>query len=179
MHECLLCKRDMKTARYTFGNGCINKIFNLLEVKRPTRCKDKEEFLLKCIMEKNNILKLNKKKQLWLADRYLTREYLNKLHYADVADINKEIGRDIKNISKIKSYEELVTARKITLKEANDLYKDEEKFNENLEKLKNDEYKSNIELKLLISGFSFIFNIYRYKNQYERDAFKKMQYVFW
>lgn len=137
MHECLLCKRDMKTSKNIFGNGCINNIFNVLEIKRPKRVKSKEEFLLTSIMEKNNILKLNKNRQMWLADRYLTREYLEKLHYVDVDEVKSEITRDIGQISKIKSVEELKSARKITLKESYDLYRDQEKFDSNIKKLKN------------------------------------------
>ena len=35
MHECLLCKRDMKTSNDTFGNGCIKNIYSFLEMSMP------------------------------------------------------------------------------------------------------------------------------------------------
>lgn len=35
MHECLLCKRDMKTAKTIFGNGCLKNIYKLLDLKFP------------------------------------------------------------------------------------------------------------------------------------------------
>ncbi len=33
MHECLLCKRDMKIATTIFGSGCIKSIYKLLDLK--------------------------------------------------------------------------------------------------------------------------------------------------
>jgi len=122
---------------------------------------------------------LSKNRQMWLSDRYLTREYLNKLHYVNVEKIKSEITRDIGKISKIKSVEELKTSREITLKEAYDLYKDQEKFDSNIEKLKNYKDDDETALKLLITSFYFIFNLYRFRNKYEKEAFEAMQYLFW
>ena len=37
MHECLLCKRDMKTSEDIFGNGCIRNIYSFLDIKMPKK----------------------------------------------------------------------------------------------------------------------------------------------
>lgn len=55
MHECMLCERDMKKSKSQFGNGCINNIFKFLDMKKPARGKNKEQFLYKNIMNKTNI----------------------------------------------------------------------------------------------------------------------------
>lgn len=39
MRECLLCKKDMKTAKTLFGNGCIKKIYQLLNLELPKKLK--------------------------------------------------------------------------------------------------------------------------------------------
>ena len=37
MHECLLCKRDMKTSKDTFGNGCVRNIYSFLGMNMPKK----------------------------------------------------------------------------------------------------------------------------------------------
>lgn len=58
MHECLLCKRDIKTSKDTFWNGCIRNIYLFLEMSMPKKVKLREETLHRNIMRKNirNIL---------------------------------------------------------------------------------------------------------------------------
>ena len=179
MHECLLCERDMKKSKNEFGNGCINNIYKFLDIEKPTRGKNKELFLYKNIMQRTNISKINKEQKIWLADRYLTYQYLDKLKYGNFEKLKKQINEDIENVDKIEKFEEMITARKIKLKEAYDLYKKETKFKTNLAKIENNEYKEDENIKLLITGFSYIFNMYKNKNQYEKNSFKAMQYAFW
>ena len=179
MHECLLCERNMKKSKNEFGNGCINNIYKFLDIKKPVRGKNKELLLYKNIMQRTNISKINKEQKIWLADRYLTYQYLDKLKYGNFEKLKKQINEDIENVSKIEKFEEMVTARKMKLKEAYDLYKKEVKFEANLAKLENNEYKEDKDIKLLITSFSYIFNMYKNKNQYEKDSFKAMQYAFW
>ncbi len=180
MHECLLCERDMKKSKNEFGNGCINNIYKFLDIEKPARGKNKELLLYKSIMQRTNISKINKEQKIWLTDRYLTYQYLDKLKYGNFEKLKKQINEDIENVSKIEKFEEMITARKMKLKQAYDLYKKERKFESNLDKLENSNYeKDNEKLKLLITSFSYIFNMYRNKNQYERDSFKAMQYAFW
>ena len=169
----------MKKSKNKFGNGCINNIYKFLDIEKPARGKNKELLLYKNIMQKTNISKINKEQKIWLADRYLAYQYLDKLKYGNFEKLKKQITEDIENVNKIEKFEEMITARKIKLKEAYDLYKKETKFKTNLAKIENNEYKEDENIKLLITGFSYIFNMYKNKNQYEKNSFKAMQYAFW
>lgn len=180
MHECLLCERDMKKSKDIFGSGCTNNIFKFLNIEKPTRCKNKEQLLYKNIMKITNVSKINNNQKIWLTDRYLTYQYLNQLHYGDFENLKKQLRQDIENIDKVEEFDKLITARKIKLKEAYDLYKRERKFETSLNKVKDTEnYKEDEKIKLLISGFSYIFNMYQNKNQYNKNSLKAMQYAFW
>ena len=180
MHECLLCERDMKKSKSTFGNGCINNIFTFLNIEKPRRCKNKEQLLYKNIMKITNVSKINNNQKIWLTDRYLTYQYLNQLHYGNFENLKKQVKQDIENIEKVEEFEKLITARKIKLKEAYDLYKRERKFESTLNKVKDSKSdKEDEKIKLMITGFSYIFNMYRNKSQYDRNSLKAMQYAFW
>lgn len=180
MHECLLCERDMKKSKDIFGSGCTNNIFKFLNIEKPTRCKNKEQLLYKNIMKITNVSTINNNQKIWLTDRYLTYQYLNQLHYGDFENLKKQLRQDIENIDKVEEFDKLITARKIKLKEAYDLYKRERKFETSLNKVKDTEnYKEDEKIKLLISGFSYIFNMYQNKNQYNKNSLKAMQYAFW
>lgn len=179
MHECLLCKRNMKKSNTVFGSGCINNIFKFLDISKPYKLKNKETFLYKNIMKKTHIYGVNKNQKTWLTDRYLTYQYLDKLPYGDFASLKIELDIDIRDINKIGKFEELLTSEKISLKEVRDLYNKETKFETNLERIKNNEYKDNEELDFIFSSISFVFNKYANKNIYTRGAFIAMQYAFW
>lgn len=179
MHECLLCERDMKKSKTVFGNGCINNIYKILGFPKPGKGKNKEQFLYKNIMKKANISNINKEQKIWLTDRYLTYQYIDKLQYGNFTKLKKQINEDIEKVNKVEKFEDLVTTKKMKLKEAYDLYKKERKFETNLDKIKNKNFKDDEELKLLITSMSFIFNMYRNKDQYEKNSFAAMQYAFW
>lgn len=69
MHECLLCERDMKKSKTTFGSGCINHIFNFLDMEKPKRVKNKENLLYKNIMKRTNTININQTKECgWQID---------------------------------------------------------------------------------------------------------------
>lgn len=125
MHECILCKRDMKKSKHQFGSGCINTVFKFLNITKPSRIKNKEQLLYKNIMKKTNISNINKEQKIWLTDRYLTYQYLDKLQYGNFDKLKQQINIDIENVTSISNFEELSTVRKIKLKEAYDLYKKE------------------------------------------------------
>lgn len=103
MHECLLCKRDMKVSDGVFGNGCVRNIYSFLDLKMPKKVSLREETLYKNIMKMNNINSLNKNQKIWLTDRYLTYQYLNRIPYGDYNAIKNQINYDIQNIKQIKS----------------------------------------------------------------------------
>jgi len=68
------------------------------------------------------------------------------------------LDTDIVNVSQVSNFSMLMTANKIKLKEAYDLYKKEQKFNQNINTLKNSK-DEDITLKFLKSSFSYIFKL--------------------
>ena len=61
MHECLLCKRDMKVSKGVLGNGCIKNIYSLLGLTMPKKVKNREDNLYKNIMRLTNTKNINQK----------------------------------------------------------------------------------------------------------------------
>lgn len=179
MHECLLCKRDMKTSKDTFGNGCVKNIYSFLGMSMPKKVMLREPTLYKNIMKINNIHNINTYQKTWLTDRYLTRQYLHRIPYGNYSRLKNQIDTEIQNINQIENNEEPKSAKNMSLKQAYDLYKKATKFTEGIEKLKKGNFTDEESIKLLISGFSFIFNMRKNSNQYEKTSFKAMQYAFW
>lgn len=179
MHECLLCKRDMKTSKDTFGNGCVKNIYSFLGMSMPKKVMLREPTLYKNIMKINNIHNINTYQKTWLTDRYLTRQYLHRIPYGNYSRLKNQIDTEIQNINQIENNEEPKSAKNMSLKQAYDLYKKATKFTEGIEKLKKGNFTDEESIKLLISGFSFIFNMRKNSNQYEKSSFKAMQYAFW
>lgn len=132
MNECLLCKRDMKTSKDTFGNGCVKNIYSFLGMSMPKKVKLREQTLYKNIMKINNIHKINANQKIWLIDRYLTQQYLNKIPYGNYNKITNQINAEIQNINQIKNNEEPKSAKNMSLKQAYDLYKKATRFTEGM-----------------------------------------------
>ena len=179
MHECLLCKRDMKTSKDTFGNGCVKNIYSFLGMSMPKQVKLRQPTLYNNIMKINNINNVNTYQKIWLTDRYLTRQYLYRIPYGNYSRLTNQINTEIQCINQIKNNEEPKSAKNMSLKQAYDLYKKATKFTEGIEKLKKGNFTDEESIKLLISSFSFIFNMRKNSNQYEKSSFKAMQYAFW
>ncbi len=179
MHECLLCKRDMKVSNNVFGNGCVRNIYSLLDLKMPRQVKLREETLYKNIMTLNNINSINKNQKIWLTDRYLTYQYLNRIPYGNYNSIKKQINNDIQNINQIKKDEEPKSAKNMSLKQAYDLYKKVTKFQGVIDKISKGNFADEDSIKTIITSLSFIFNMGKNKKQYEKNTFKAMQYAFW
>lgn len=179
MHECLLCRRDMKVSNDIFGNGCIKNIYSFLDLKMPKKVKLREKTLYKNVMELTSTYSINKNQKLWLIDRYLTYQYLNRIPYGNYNEIKDQINYDIQNIKQIKKDEEPKSAKSMSLKQAYDLYKKVMKFQDGIDKINNGDFTDEDSIKTLITSFSFIFNMSRNKSQYEKNAFKSMQYAFW
>ena len=98
-----------------------------------------------------------KQKQIMYEKHLISAEMLKK-PYASVMITNDE------NMSIMLMEEDHIRLQVIMggrkLKEAYDLYKKEIKFEKNLDKLKNNDYEADDEkLKLLITSFSYIFNL--------------------
>ena len=176
--ECLLCNRNMSKSVKMFGNGCINKAYQLLNLGMP-RFK-KEAYLFESIMRKNKInCNLTDNQKVWLTDRYLTNQYLFKIPYGDFIELQKEINQDIEKVEKISKFDELKTSAKLSLKKAYEMYKRAEKFKVSLEILKKMDIRDEETQKFIKTNFSYIFHMYKNRTQYENDFVKAMQYAFW
>ena len=174
MQECMLCKRDMKKTHDLFGKGCIKYIYNSLDL--DIKVKDKEKELCKYIKKQTNIKTINKQEEQILIDRYLTIHLLNKLKYGNHELLKEQVNQDLILFNKNK----MCSINNITLKEVYDLCKKQDMFDKNIKELKKNINNKNIDkIKLIISTFSFIFNLKRNEKQYKKDTFKKMQFVFW
>lgn len=179
MHECLLCSRDMKTSKDTFGNGCVRNIYSFLGMNMPKKVKLRESTLYNNIMKINNIHNINTYQKMWLTDRYLTKQYLSSIPYGNYNKLTNQINTEIQNINEIKNNEKPKSSSFISLKQAYDLYKKATRFTEGIKELKKGNFTDEESIRLLLASFSFIFNIKKNKNQYENSTFKAMQYVFW
>ena len=179
MYECLLCKRNMKNSRDVFGNTCIRNIYSFLDLKMPKKVSLREKELYVNIMNLTNTQNINKKQKIWLTDRYITYQFLNKIPYENYSIIKKQIDYDIKNIKQVKKEEELKSAKTISLKEAYDLYNKSMKFQDVIDKLSNSNLYYEYSIKTIISSISFAFNMKKNRKLYEQNTFKKMQFVFW
>ena len=179
MHECLLCKRDMKVSNDVFGNGCVRNIYSFLDLQMPRKVNLREETLYKSIMRINKVNSLNKNQKIWLTERYLTYQYLNRIPYGNYNTIKNQINYDIQNIKQIKKDEEPKSAKNMSLKQAYDLYKKVIKFQDGIDKISKGKFTDEDSIKTIITSISFIFNMSKNKKQYEKNAFKGMQFAFW
>lgn len=179
MRECLLCERDMKMAKTIFGNGCIKNIYKLLNLEMPKKTKDKEQYLYKIIMKKVNAKNLNSNQKVWLADRYLTYQYVDNLKYGDYTELKNELNNDIANVSKIENFSEFETADKVKLKQAYTLYKKEKKFNDYISQVNYVQDTLEVGYKLLWEYNPINLIIRKRTNPFEISAIRSMQYALW
>ena len=177
MKECILCKRNMFLEKGNIGQGCIKNIYSFLSFKMPKKLKLRENELYGNIMKATNKKNLNKEHKLILVDRYLTLKYLESMKYGDFDKLKDEIKNDIDIINNNVDVNTLSTIEKVTLKSVYNSYKNQEKFDENIVKLRG--AKTLQAIQVLIPSFNFIFNFSNNKSQYEKDNFKMLQYAFW
>lgn len=93
--------------------------------------------------------------------------------------IKKQISYDIQNVKQIKNDKEPKSSRNMSLKQVYDLYKKVTKFQNGIDRIIKCDFTDEERLKALITSISFVFNMSKNKNQYEKNAFKAMQYAFW
>ena len=126
-------------------------------------------------MEFLNIMRNIKEQEQLLTDRYLTLEYLKSTTYGDFKEIEDEINQDIINIKKYKSFDELKTTKKISLNEAYKIYKENNKFINNIKELKQRKFIDEKDIvKFIIANFKIIFLTIKNKSQYQKNMFQEM-----
>lgn len=179
MRECLLCERNMKTAKTMFGNGCIKSIYNLLNLEIPKKVKDKEQYLYKSIMKKVDVKNLNSNQKIWLIDRYLTYQYVDNLKYGDYTELKNELNNDIANVVNIEKFSEFETADKVKLKQAYTLYRKEKKFYNYISQVNYAQDTLKVGYKLFLEYSPINLVIRKKTNPFEISAIKGMQYALW
>ena len=132
MHECRLCSRDMKTSKDTFGNTCVRNIYSFLEMNMPRKMNLREITLYNNVMKINKISNINTYQKVWLTDRYLTQQYLNKIPYGNYTRLINQINFEMKNINQLETEEKPKSSRNMTLKQAYNLYKKATRFAEGI-----------------------------------------------
>ena len=173
MQECLLCKRDMKVSNDVFGNGCVRNIYSFLDLKMPRKVALREETLYKNIMKLTNTKNINTNQKIWLTDRYLTYQYLNRIPYGNFNAIKNQINYDIQNIKQVKKDEEPKSSKSMSLKQAYDLYKKVMKFQNGIDKISKGSFTDEDSTKTIITSLNFIFNMSKNKSQYEKILLKE------
>lgn len=76
-------------------------------------------------MKKLNIKNLNTNQKIWLADKYLTYQYIDKLKYGDYTELKEELSEDIAEVKEVVEFSEFNTedGKKLSLQFDNsDLY---------------------------------------------------------
>lgn len=145
----------------------------------PKKVKLREVTLYNNVMKKNNISNINTHQKVWLTDRYLTLQYLKRIPYGNYTKLTNQIDVEIKNIGQLKKEEKPKSSKKMSLNQAYNLYKKATRFFYGIENLRKGDFTDEESIKLIITGFSFIFNMRKNSEQYEKNAFKGMQYAFW
>ena len=154
-------------------------IYLFLDLKMPRKVNLREETLYNNIMRLTNTKKINANQKIWLTDRYLTYQYLNRIPYGNYNTIKNQINYDIKNIKQIQKDEEPSSVKLMSLNQAYDLYKKVMKFKDGIDMISKGNFTDEDSIKTILTSISFIFNMSNNKKQYEKDAFKGMQFAFW
>ena len=172
MKECLLCKRDMSKSSSCFGKNCLKKSYEILGLNMP-RSK-KEDFLFENLMKKNGISNLNENQKIWLADREIALQLLNKVPLKSYDNARKDIANDIKNI---KNNSDRENETVLTLKQVYDIFKLYNKFQKIINK--SEEVDSEFIQNYLFDNLLFAFSTYYKNKKFLGGVIADIQYYFW
>lgn len=193
--RCELCNKPYHYKYKLFGRGCINNIYNQLDIKRPKYyIGNKENYLLTKIAHLNHKYFLSKSKKQALAEMYIALNYLNKMNLNSLSKIKNDLIENMKSISIFhKKFSKFLPG--ITLNDFYNVYNDYIEFNQKLEEIKKDKEaeeknkqnnfnkvnkENNIDYdKAILKSFSLIFDIHKIGNPLFHAAYYDMQYIFW
>ena len=102
-----------------FGGGCLDNLYELLDIPVPKRISNKEKYLLDAIAHKNSKYFLSREKKIAIAKNYIAWSYLNKINLNFTKDEKSKLEDNIKNISPFKSLQGLYMPEYLL----NDFYK--------------------------------------------------------
>lgn len=127
--RCKLCNKPYNYHYKLFGRGCLENLYDLLEISKPSRfIYNKEMYLCNRITWKNFKFFLSKKKKYALAQKYIALKYLDKINFDFFNDLREKINQDIKGISAFSK--NIVENVSFELNDVYELYNDVQKFEE-------------------------------------------------
>ncbi len=178
--RCALCNKPYNYKYKMFGRGCLDNLYELLEISKPPKfIWNKETYLCTRIAWKNHKFFLNKNKKYALTQKYIALNYLNRMNCKFLDDIKEEISKDIKNISVFSR--NIIDSISFKLNDIYKLFNDAQRFNEIIKDMQNITWEE-VDEKIaenFIKSISFIFNITKKTNPISYAVFYSMQYTFW
>lgn len=178
--RCKLCNKPYNHHYALFGRGCLENIYDFLEISKPSRfIYNKEMYLCNRIAWRNFKFFLSKKKKYILAEKYIALKYLDKINFDFFNDLREKIYQDIKGISVFSK--NIVEKVPFKLNAVYELYNDIQKFEELINKLKDINLET-LDEKIADETFkkiSFIFDETKKTNQITYVGFYAMQFMFW
>lgn len=189
--KCIICNKTFDYKNDMFGRGCLNNLYNQLDIPIPKYTFNKEKRLINSVSHKNYKYFLSKSKKEALLKNYIALSYLNltKLNFTE--KIKRELKENIKEISVFKP---LVKSMEPTylLNSFYKVYNYYVKFDKEINeaKLKIEKIKAQGDINkneaidetiddTILKGFSFIFNSDKEIVPLFHKAFYDMQYIFW
>lgn len=178
--RCLLCNKPYNYKYKMFGRNCLNNIYETLGFHKPPRfALNKELYLCTRIAWKNHKFFLSKNKKYDLAQKYIALNYLRKMNFETLGDIEEKMSKDIKNITTFsKNTTALIT---FTLNDIYKLFNYYQRFEKIMKDLQSINWKE-VDKKVaesLIKSLSFIFDTTKKSNSVAYAVFYSMQYEFW
>ena len=181
--RCLLCNKAFDYNYDLFGRGCLENIYNLLNIPMPSwSFRNKEMFLCTKVAHKRNKFFIDKEKKYFITKRVIALAYLEEFNYNTTDKIISDINKDIDNV-KIFSKE----IKEIFPFKLNSVYLAKhmvDKFNEimNEWKIINQKSGNAKDIKIMesfINRFKFVFDIEKKIDPIFYAISYEMQYEFW
>ena len=177
---CIICNKPYDYHYKMFGRGCLDNLYDLLEIQKPAfKIINKEYYLCTRIAWRNHKFFLNKNKKYELTKKYIALSYLDKINCNLLDDIKEKIKNDIDDISIFsKGIKNTIS---FTLNDIYKLYNYSQKFDNQIKKLQNVNWEK-IDKELaenFIKTISFIFDVNKKINPISYIVFYSMQYTFW
>lgn len=178
--RCILCNKPYDYKYAMFGRGCLDNMYGVLGFRKPPRFVwNKELYLCTRIAWKNHKFFLTRKKKYDLAQKYIALNYLNKMDFSALKDIEEKISKDINNITTFSK--NIIPLMPLTLNSIYKLFNYYQKFEKIIEELQNVNWEE-VDKKTaesFIKSLSFIFDKTKKYDPISYEVFYSMQYVFW
>lgn len=177
--RCILCNKPYDHNYVMFGRGCLDNLYELLEISKPPRIiKNKEMYLCNRIAWKNSKFLIGKSKKYALAKKYIALKYLDRMNYNFLDEIKEKILKDINSISLFSK--NIVEAISFTLNGIYKLFNYSQKFDELIKEFQNINWEE-VDEKVaenFIKSMSFIFDVTKKSDPITYTVFYSMQYMF-